>query len=334
MKKNDKITFSDLVERIADEAKVSKNVARSLLKEMPAIIDDRLRHDGKVRISGLGIFQLKWRAAKTGRNPQTDEPIEIPSQNRVIFKPAADLRRFINRNYENERHEYIDDIKDIPTFHSEKTASGKRLSTIKWVGLLIVLMLLIWPGIYYLFKPSFKSPAGVQKKTQHSAVKVSDQYAEELLLSEKSDNPPLGSGVSSIVSSGVSSGPADKPGCTQAVIKGDTLWMISKAFYADPYLWPNIFRVNLSVINDPDVLKVATIIYAPPLEGTAENMTPNDIMNIADGYFQVYLAYNRLGKKNAPLFLHVARQFNVQKVSVQNQKPITKARKDENTKKN
>ena len=90
MKRNDKINFSDLVERIADEAKVSKNVARSLLKEMSAIIDDRLRHDDKVRISGLGIFKLRWRAAKTGRNPQTGEPIEIPPQNRVVLKPAAD----------------------------------------------------------------------------------------------------------------------------------------------------------------------------------------------------------------------------------------------------
>jgi len=320
MKRNDKITFSDLVERIADEAKVSKNVARSLLKEMSAIIDDRLRHDGKVRISGLGIFELKWRAAKNGRNPQTGEPIEIPSQNRVVFKPAADLRRFINRNYENERFEYIDDIKDIPTFHSKKPASGRRLSTIKWVGLLIVVMLLILSGIFYLFKPSFKSPAGVQEKTQHRAVKVSDQYAEELLLSEKSDHPPLRSGVSS--------GPADKPEFTQAVIKGDTLWMISKAFYADPYLWPNIFRVNLSDINDPDVLKVGTIIYAPPLEGTAEYLTPNDIMNIADGYFQVYLAYNRLGKKNAPLFLHVARQFNVAEISARYENRIGKSKPD------
>lgn len=313
MKRNDKVTFSDLVERIADEAKVSKNVARSLLKDMSAIIDDRLRHDGKVRISGLGIFKLKWTAAKTGRNPQTGEQIEIPSQNRVVFKPAADLRRFINRNYGNEQPEYIDNIKDIPRFHSEKTAFRKRLSTIKRVGLIVVLMLLILPGIFYLFKPSIKSPAVVQEKTQHQAAKASGQYAEELLQSEKADNPPPKSGVSPVVSSG----PVDKPGWSQAVIKGDTLWMISKAFYVDPYLWPNIFRANLSVINDPDVLKVGTIIHAPPLEGTAEHLSPNDMMNIADGYFQVYLAYNRLGKKNAPLFLRVARQFNVPEVSAQ-----------------
>jgi nucleoid DNA-binding protein len=326
MKRNEKITVSDLVERIADEAKVSKNVARSLLKEMSAIIDDRLRQDGKVRISGLGIFKLKWRAAKTGRNPQTGEPIEIPSQYRVVFKPAADLRRFINRNYENEPIEYIYDIKDIPAAHSEKPASNRRLSFIKWVGLTVVLIL---PGIFYLFKPSFKSPVRVQEKTQHPAAKVSDQNAEELLLSEKSGHPPM-----SNVSAVVSSGPTDRAGNTQTVVRGDTLWMISKAFYTDPYLWPNLFRANLSVLNDPDVMDVGTTIYAPALEGTAEHLTPNDVMNIADGYFQVYLAYDRLGKKNALLFLDVARQFNVPKVSVQNQKPITKARKDENTKKN
>jgi len=332
MKKNDKLTFSHLVERVADEAKVSKNAARSLLKEMSSIIDDRLRQDGKVRISRLGIFKLKWQAAKTGRNPQTGEPIEIPAQNKVVFKPAADLRRFINRNYEGEQPEYIDNIKNIPEFHSEKPDSPRRLSTIKWVGLLIVLILLILPGIFYLSKSSFKSPVVVEKKIHPQALKDLDQPAEELLFSEKTEHPSSRSGVPSIVSSGVSSGissgPADKPGYTQSVIKGNTLWMISKTFYADPYLWPNIFRVNLSVINDPDVLEVGTIIHAPPLEGTAENLTPNDMINIADGYFQVYLAYNRLGKKNAPLFLRVARQFNVQQVSARYEKKIGKDKLD------
>lgn len=328
MKKNDKLTFSHLVERVADEAKVSKNAARSLLKEMSSIIDDRLRQDGKVRISHLGIFKLKWQTAKTGRNPQTGEPIEIPAQNRVVFKPAADLRRFINRNYEGEQPEYIDNIKNIPASHSEKPDSPRRLSTIKWVGLLIVLILLILPSIFYLSKSSFKSPEVVEKKIHPQALKDLDQSGEELLLSEKSEHPSSRSVVSPGVSSGISSGPADKPGYTQSVIKGNTLWMISKAFYADPYLWPNIFRVNLNVINDPDVLEVGTIIYAPPLEGTAQNLTSNDIMNIADGYFQVYLAYNRLGKKNAPLFLRVARQFNVHQVSARHENKIGKDKLD------
>jgi len=311
MKRNDKITFSHLVGRVADEAKVSMNVSRNLLKEISSIIDGQLRDDGKVRISRLGIFKLKWQAAKKGRNPQTGEAIEIPSQNRVVFKPAADLRRFINRNFEHERPEFIDDIKDNPVFHSEKPDSHRRFSNIKWVGLLILLILLIFPVIFYLLKPSFKSPAEVKENPQRQVVNVSDQPVEEMLLSEKSDHPSSKPGVSSVASPV----PAYKPGYAQPVVKGDTLWMISKAFYADPYLWPNIFRDNLNVINDPDVLEVDTIIYAQPLEGTAENLTPNDIKNIADGYFQVFLAYNRLGKKKAPLFLNVAKQFRMKQAS-------------------
>ena len=311
MKSNDKLTFSQLVERTADEAKVSKNMARNVLKEMSSIIDDQLRDGSKVRISRLGIFKLRWQTAKKGRNPQTGESIEIPSQNRVVFKPAADLRRFINRDYEHEHPEFVVDNKDSPAFHSEKPDSHKRFFNMKRVGLLIVLMLLIFSGIFYLFKPSFKAPEGVQKKTTPQTVKVSDQSAEKLHLSEKSDHPSSKPGVSSVASSVT----ADKPGYAQPVVKGDTLWMISKAFYADPYLWPNIFRVNLNVINDPDVLEVDTIVYAQPLEGTAENLTPNDIKNIADGYYQVFLAYNRLGKKNAPLFLHVAKQFRIKQAS-------------------
>ena len=43
MKSNDKLTFSQVVERIADEAKVSKNMARNVLKEMSSIIDGQPR---------------------------------------------------------------------------------------------------------------------------------------------------------------------------------------------------------------------------------------------------------------------------------------------------
>ncbi|MBT8373332.1 MAG: HU family DNA-binding protein, partial [Deltaproteobacteria bacterium] len=150
MKRNDKLTFSHLVERVADEAKVSKNMARNVLKEMSSIIDEQLQDGSKVSISRLGIFKLKWQAAKKGRNPQTGEPIEIPSQNRVVFKPAADLRRFINRNYEHEHPEFIVDHKNIPELHAEKPDSGKRFSSMKWVAVLIVFLLLVFSGIFYL----------------------------------------------------------------------------------------------------------------------------------------------------------------------------------------
>jgi len=315
MKRNEKLTFSQLVERVADEAKVSKNMARNVLKEMSSIIDEQLQDGSKVSISRLGIFKLKWQAAKKGRNPQTGEPIEIPPQNRVIFKPAADLRRFINRNFEHEHPEFIVDHKIIPELHAEKPDATKKFASMKWVGVIIVCLLLIFSGIFYLSSLSVKSPAKVEEMTNHQAAKVLDQHAEQLLLDKKSDDPPFQPDVSPAISSVISTGSKDQHQYAQTVIQGDTLWMISKACYTDPYLWPNIFRVNLTVIHDPDVLSVGNKIYTPPLEGTANHLTAKDISNIADGYYQVYLAYTRLGKKNAPLFLHVSQQFNNRKAS-------------------
>jgi nucleoid DNA-binding protein len=311
MNTNDKLTFSQMVERVAAEAKVSKSMARKVLKEMSSIIDGQLRDGSKVSISRLGIFKLKWQAARKGRNPQTGEPIEIPPQNRVVFKPAAALRRFINRNHERQQPEIIDDKKDVPGFHTEKPDSGKKFSSMKWAGLSLVLLLIIFSGIFYLFQSLFKLPAKVQETTLHQAVKALDPSAEQSFPDKRSDHPPFQPDVSPVSSTGFT----NQHQYSQTVIPGDTLWMISKAFYTDPYLWPNIFRANLAIMHDPDTLIVGTKIYTPPLEGTANHLTAKDISHISEGYYQVYLAYKRLGKKNAPLFLRVSQQFNKLKAS-------------------
>ena len=47
---------------------------------------------GKQLIPGFGTFQMKVRAARTGRNPRTGDPIQIPATKVVTFKPAAALK--------------------------------------------------------------------------------------------------------------------------------------------------------------------------------------------------------------------------------------------------
>ena len=46
----------------------------------------------KVRITGLGILQVRSRPARTGRNPATGEPIEIKASKKIAFRPAKDLK--------------------------------------------------------------------------------------------------------------------------------------------------------------------------------------------------------------------------------------------------
>ena len=69
-------------------------------KEVAAIIDDTftaiakgIKKGGRFAIPGFGIFTLKHRAARKGRNPKTGEPIKIKASKLVKFKAAASLKK-------------------------------------------------------------------------------------------------------------------------------------------------------------------------------------------------------------------------------------------------
>jgi hypothetical protein len=108
--------------------------------------------------------------------------------------------------------------------------------------------------------------------------------------------------------------PVGIPGGVCTVQPGNSFWSIAQSFYMDPYLWPNIFRANSDVVLNPDRLKVGLPIHVPSLEGTPGSLSKNDLVNIIDGYMQVYLAYNRLGKGNARYYLWVANQYRMPQV--------------------
>lgn len=58
-------------------------------------ISDNLSQGNRVEIRGFGSFLVKERAARTGRNPSTGEPIEIKAKNVVQFKPGKELKKAI-----------------------------------------------------------------------------------------------------------------------------------------------------------------------------------------------------------------------------------------------
>lgn len=55
-------------------------------------ISQGIKSDGKVQIVGFGSFDVKKRAARLGRNPQTGEPMDISASKSVGFKPSAALK--------------------------------------------------------------------------------------------------------------------------------------------------------------------------------------------------------------------------------------------------
>ena len=86
------MTKSELANRIAAKAGVSKDGAADLLDAMLSTISEALARGESVSISGFGAFSVKERAAREGRNPRTGEAITIAASKVVSFKAGKGLR--------------------------------------------------------------------------------------------------------------------------------------------------------------------------------------------------------------------------------------------------
>ncbi len=70
----------------------SKAHAERVVNSVLGSISEGLQKDEQVQLVGFGTFQVKDRKERTGRNPQTNEPILIPASRSVGFRPGAKLK--------------------------------------------------------------------------------------------------------------------------------------------------------------------------------------------------------------------------------------------------
>ncbi|WP_257254520.1 MULTISPECIES: HU family DNA-binding protein [unclassified Endozoicomonas] len=86
----------ELVNAIADQADLTKEQANQALNALIEVITSALKEEDTVSLVGFGTFLQRSRAARTGKNPQTGEPIEIAASNTVAFKPGKSLKEAVN----------------------------------------------------------------------------------------------------------------------------------------------------------------------------------------------------------------------------------------------
>jgi len=91
----DTVTLKHLAADIAESQDLSKKHAEAILTDMVDLITKHLKKGDRVRIVGLGILQVRKRAARTGRNPATGEPIHIKASKKVTFRPVKELKEAI-----------------------------------------------------------------------------------------------------------------------------------------------------------------------------------------------------------------------------------------------
>ena len=87
---------SDLVDAIAGRAGVPKSQAQNIVEDVLELIAEGLTKGDKIDLRGFGTFSVRDSAARTGRNPQTGEPIQIPARKQPGFKPGKELRDRVN----------------------------------------------------------------------------------------------------------------------------------------------------------------------------------------------------------------------------------------------
>mgnify|MGYP001626231337 CR=1 FL=1 len=79
----------DLAAQMVEEGHFpSKKAAEAAVESLFGHISNAVHHEQKVRISGFGTFSLRHRAARKARKPGTDEVIEVPAKDVMVFKAS------------------------------------------------------------------------------------------------------------------------------------------------------------------------------------------------------------------------------------------------------
>ncbi|WP_404900570.1 HU family DNA-binding protein [Priestia filamentosa] len=82
----------ELVDAVGTKAELTKKDAAKAVDVLFETITSTLAKEEKIQLIGFGTFEVRERAARTGRNPQTGEEINIPASKVPAFKPGKELK--------------------------------------------------------------------------------------------------------------------------------------------------------------------------------------------------------------------------------------------------
>ncbi len=89
------VTMKQLAAEIAQKNDMTKKQAEAVLEGFVGLVAKTIKKGSKVRITGLGIIQVRQTKARMGRNPATGETIKIPAKKKVAFRASKDLKESV-----------------------------------------------------------------------------------------------------------------------------------------------------------------------------------------------------------------------------------------------
>ena len=89
------VSLKHLAASLAESHEMPKKQGEALLNDLVDLITKHLKKGDRIRLVGLGVLQVRKRAARMGRNPATGEPIQIKASKKVAFRASKELKEAI-----------------------------------------------------------------------------------------------------------------------------------------------------------------------------------------------------------------------------------------------
>jgi DNA-binding protein HU-beta len=93
--KQNTVSLKHLAAALAESHDMPKKQGEAMLNDLVTMITKHLKKGDRIRLVGLGVLQVRKRAARMGRNPATGEPIQIKASKKVAFRAAKELKEAV-----------------------------------------------------------------------------------------------------------------------------------------------------------------------------------------------------------------------------------------------
>ena len=84
------VTLKNIAADIAEKHELTKKQVNAIMDDLVVALVKNLKKGNRVRLAGLGILQVRKRAARMGRNPATGETIKIPAKKKIAFRAVKE----------------------------------------------------------------------------------------------------------------------------------------------------------------------------------------------------------------------------------------------------
>lgn len=90
-------TKKEIAKEVAEALDIPQTLAKEAVQQTLDSIVDGLIADGRIELRKFGVFEIRDRAAKRGRNPKTGESLMLPAKKAVTFKPGTEMEERVQR---------------------------------------------------------------------------------------------------------------------------------------------------------------------------------------------------------------------------------------------